>query len=108
MHTLLRPLLLFTLAATLLASCNHEEATPDCSTPVTVRDLTGLDGCRMVLELSNGKRLEPLGPVWQAYTPHDGEKLYIAYELESAVSICMVGETVRLTCIQPVSPSDQN
>ncbi|ALD20612.1 hypothetical protein AM218_04455 [Hymenobacter sp. DG25A] len=91
-----------------MASCNHEEAIPDCSTPVTVRDLTGLDGCRMVLELSNGKRLEPLGPVWQAYTPHDGEKLYIAYELESAVSICMVGETVRLTCIQPVSPSDQN
>ncbi|WP_303311993.1 hypothetical protein [Hymenobacter sp. BT730] len=96
------------LATSLLPGCAHEEAAPDCTTLVTVRDLTGLDGCRMVLELSDGQRLEPLGPVWQAYTPHDEEKLYIAYELESAVSICMVGETVRLTCIQPVSPSPQN
>ena len=108
MPILLRPLLLLMLAASFLSGCAHEDATPNCSTLVTVRDLTGLDGCRMVLELSDGQRLEPLGSVWQAYTPHDGEKLYIAYELESAVSICMVGETVRLTCIQPVSPSPQN
>ncbi|AIZ64226.1 hypothetical protein PK28_11990 [Hymenobacter sp. DG25B] len=105
MRTLSRLSLFLLLSAGLLSGCAHEEAAPACATLVTVRDLTGLDGCRMVLELEDGQRLEPHGSAWQAYTPHDGEQLYVAYEYDSMVSICMVGETVRITCIQPASTS---
>ncbi|MBC6989373.1 hypothetical protein [Hymenobacter sp. BT491] len=85
----------------LLSACQDEKsADPACSTPATIHDLTGLDGCRFVLELSSGKRLEPAGEAWTAYTPHDGEKVYIAYTDDPRASICMVGQTVKLVCIR--------
>lgn len=94
------PGLLLTATITLLTGCANDTVTPQCTTPATVRDLTGLDGCRMVLELADGKRLEPAGEVWQNFPAKDGEAVFISYESESRVSICMVGESVRLTCIR--------
>jgi len=91
------------------ASCN-------CSTPATVVDLTGLDGCGIVLELEDGSRLEP----WvdsagdcvtmtglDASKWEDGAKVYIDYDVFSAVSICMVGERARITCIRERPSSDE-
>ena len=92
--------LLATGLLALAASCQKSDQAPGCGTPATVRNLTGFDGCGYVLELDNGQRLEPHGTPWQNFTPHDGDRVLIGYEVEPAVSICMVGEGVKLTCIQ--------
>jgi hypothetical protein len=87
----------------------------ECSVPATVRDLTGLDGCGWVFELSDGKRLEPERVVFFCGTPPlpkevtedplynfewaDGKTVYISYLELDAGSICMVGPVVKITCI---------
>jgi hypothetical protein len=98
LHLLLPAALLLSL----VFSCQDakDDPNPGCGTPATIRDLTGLDGCGFVLELDNGKRLEPHGPLWQNYAKHDGERVTISYVAEPAMSICMVGEGVKLDCIQ--------
>jgi hypothetical protein len=70
-----------------------------CNTPATVRDLTGLDGCGKVLELANGQRLEPHGTVWNSFTSTNGQQVFINYTPTPNASICMVGQTVEITCI---------
>lgn len=96
--------------------CNDDDS--PCSIPATVRDLTGLDGCRFVFELEDGTRLEPVIPVNFCGTPPlpkeitedplyefefvDGKKVLIAYEKTGSMSICMVGPTVKITCIREV------
>lgn len=97
-----RLLVLCALSALLVPalSCQEEEPTPDCQTPATLRDLTGLDGCGYVLELADGQRLEPHGAAWEAYSKHDGERVTISYIDDPAVGICMVGRGVELKCIQ--------
>ncbi len=111
------PLLLAILA---LAGCSSDElekkdAVTSCSTPATVKDMTGVDGCGYVLQLQDGSLLEPY-IVFECGTPPlppnppanpmvgfeliDGKKVMIDYvPLDSAMSICMVGKVVRITCI---------
>ncbi|RZL08185.1 MAG: hypothetical protein EOO62_15795 [Hymenobacter sp.] len=79
--------------------CQKTAETPDCGTSATVRNLR-LDGCGFVLELADGKHLEPHGDLWQNYAKKDGAKVTIGYVEEPMVSICMAGAGVRLTCIQ--------
>ena len=65
----------------------------------TVIDMTGLDGCRFLLKLEDGKKLEPINmdalycknnlPVWIKYIIPKG-----------TVSICMSGKIVKLTAIE--------
>jgi hypothetical protein len=103
----------------LLFSCKKEEVIgkEGCTTLATVRDLTGLDGCGFVFELGDGTRLEPLR-VYYCGTPplpkevtedplngfvfEDGKKVKIGYEEMPAISICMVGPTVKITCLEEV------
>ena len=103
-----------------LTSCNKDtDPVKNCGTPATIRDLRGLDGCGFVLELENGERLEP-SPVFECSTDSnnpnlftmkssnftdfnwkDGLKVTIGYrELKDQSSICMVGKTVEITCIE--------
>ncbi|RTQ48175.1 hypothetical protein EJV47_17240 [Hymenobacter gummosus] len=98
LHLLLPATLLLTLAFSCQDSAN--DPAPGCNTPATIRDLTGLDGCGFVLVLDNGQRLEPHGSVWQGYAKHDGERVTINYVTDEIPSICMVGEGVKLECIQ--------
>lgn len=99
------------LALGLLVGCQKEKSIEpiicyiqptDCNTPAIVRDLTGLDGCGKVLELANGQRLEPNGAIWRGFTPTNGQHVLINYVTISAASICMVGQTVEITCIHAV------
>jgi hypothetical protein len=106
------------LAVSLLVatSCDEEQIdTSGCTTSATVRDLTGLDGCGFVFELEDGSYLEPVrmmvcgtGPLPKEVTEDplfdfefvDGKKVTIGYEeIMNRASICMVGKTVRVTCI---------
>ena len=110
----------FFLLALIFNQCsNDDDQTPVCSTPATVRDLTGLDGCGWVFELEDGTRLEPLRMLYCGTPPlpkevtedplHnfefvDGKKVFINYEtVQTGVSICMVGPIVRITCISEVT-----
>jgi hypothetical protein len=103
-------------------ACSNDEPAPasTCSTAAKVRDLTGLDGCGFVFELADGSRLEPVIIGWCGTPPLseeqladplnnfewvDGKEVMIDYEPFSAVSICMVGQSVRITCISEIDPA---
>jgi hypothetical protein len=93
-----------------------------CSTAATVRDLTGLDGCGFVFELEDGTRLEPLRigycgtpPLPKEITNDplynfvfvNGKKVKIGYERLESPSICMVGQVVKITCLEEVKTTTE-
>jgi hypothetical protein len=105
----------------ILTGCSNEGFYPSvpCTQGVeaTVRDLTGLDGCGFVFELEDGTRLEPLrmffcgtmplpkeiteDPLYQ-FEFVAGKKVIIGYESTKAMSVCMVGPVVKITCLEEV------
>ncbi|GAA4369442.1 hypothetical protein GCM10023185_43030 [Hymenobacter saemangeumensis] len=78
----------------------------DCAMLVTVRDLTGLDGCGKVLVLADGTRLEPTGAVWTNFPSADGQRVLVGYRPVAGGSICMVGQLVEVTCIRPANSNN--
>lgn len=111
-------LIILTAAALMFTSCNEEEKveTHACRTLVTIKDLTGLDGCGFVFELSDGTMLEPyrIGycGVGETDLPKeitedplynfefvDGKKVLVGYESTKMMSSCMAGTVVKITCI---------
>ena len=120
-----RSLTLCSLIILSLFSCEEEKIYPDCETPVlaTVRDLTGLDGCGFVFELSDGTRLEPQRMLYCGTPPLpkeitedplyqfefvDGKKVLLGYEeCEDCFSLCMVGPIVKVICIREVVQTSQ-
>jgi hypothetical protein len=116
---MIKTLALIFVAFSLFRCIESDDANPDleasCSTRATILDLTGLDGCGFVFQLEDGSRLEPLR-VWYCGTPPvpqeqmndplanyqlvNGKNVFIDYEIvENFSSACMVGQTVRITCI---------
>ena len=106
----------FFLLALVFNQCNNDDDQARvCSTPATVRDLTGLDGCGWVFELEDGTRLEPLRMLYCGNPPlpkevtedplydfvfEDGKRVFITYTETPSPSICMVGPVVEITCIK--------
>ena len=104
-----------------LCGCSDDVLSPEslnCSTPATVRDLSGLDGCGYVFELNDGTRLEPVMMAYCGTPPlpkeitenplyrfefTDGKKVLISYTVTDGVSICQVGPRVTITCISEVA-----
>lgn len=123
MKTLLSTLL-FISAATTFWSCEEDPMSVSCDEAVfaTVKDLTGLDGCGFVFELADGTKLEPqmLGycgtpPLPKEVTENplynfqwvDGKQVRIGFEeVPDAISICMVGKIVKITCIEEIYPTE--
>lgn len=109
---------LILITATFILSawqCSDDAIKPNqCAIPATIRDLTGLDGCGWVFELEDGSRLEPVD-IFRCGTPPvpedqpedvlanfelvDGKRVMISYTEIDAVSACMVGKMVTITCI---------
>lgn len=110
----MKALLLFAILLVGVGRCdrdNNKEAAPLCLIDAKVLDLTGkLDGCGVVLELADGKRLIPErrqyvqapkqedDPLYY-FELKDGDKLKIAYNETNSPNVCMVGRTVFITCI---------
>jgi hypothetical protein len=106
-------------------SCKKEEVkiVSNCNNFATVRDLTGLDGCGFVFELEDGTRLEPIR-IYDCGTPPlpkevtedplfnfvftDGKKVKIGYKELPSMSICMVGPTVKITCLEEIKTLAKN
>ena len=121
LSNLLVHVLVFLILLLSLNSCTEKDLpTTACNTLATVKDLRGLDGCGFVFVLDNGQKLEPvLSTGWcgtppfpdfqtnplQKFTLKDGQRVTIGYKAVDAVSICMVGQSVEITCISEVSNS---
>ncbi len=96
----LRAAVLLAAAATGTA-CHRGPSGAACTTPATVRDLSGLDGCGKVLELAGGARLLPNGRVWQGFAATAGQRVTISYTpLAGVMTACMAGQSVTVTCIE--------
>jgi len=115
------------LIATLLSwSCEDEKIignSCDDGVVATVKDLTGLDGCGFVFELSDGSRLEPqmlffcgTPPLPAEVTENplynfqwvEGKVVRIKYEeVSNDVSICMVGKVVKITCLEEITTREE-
>ena len=101
-----------------LFKCNGSEKTAEyvpagCSVEASVVDLTGLDGCGLMLELKDGTRLNPEKRVYiQAPKQEDdplyyftlvaGEKVKISYSETDVMDVCMTGKSVFITCITKI------
>ena len=65
-----------------------------------VKDYTGLDGCGFIIELEDGTTLEPAEVMVRNFEFRDNQKVWLTYvSLTNQVSVCMVGELVRVTGI---------
>ncbi len=73
-----------------------EDLTPSELTTGKIVDLSGLDGCRLMIELVDGKRLEPLN--LPPEFAHPGMKVKFKYTVPGEVaSICMAGKIVNVS-----------
>ncbi len=90
--------ILLIAAVCCFSSCKKDHGA--CKDEVTgiVKDYTGkLDGCAMMIELSNGGRLE-VRTVPSGVTLVDGKKVAIKYTVNTQVaSICMAGDIADIT-----------
>ena len=74
----------------------------ECELTGTVKDYTGLDGCGYLIELDNGKILEP-AIVDYPFKFRDNQRVKLSYlEIPGMASICMVGIIAEITCIEEI------
>ncbi|HMI78728.1 MAG TPA: hypothetical protein VK484_08035 [Ferruginibacter sp.] len=96
----MKKLLMLVCLVAFLHSCKKNDPATDEAYGV-VRDFTGwLDGCKMMIVLNNGDKLEirsfPAG-----VTLIDGKKVAIKYTVTTGnVSICMAGDIVDITSLR--------
>lgn len=90
-------LLLFLLP--LIGSCNKSTTG---WVKATLQDLTGLDGCGMVIQLEDQSYLEPinLSDFSSNATIEDNQKIWVKYIEVSGGSICMVGKIIEIKDLQ--------
>lgn len=66
-----------------------------------LEDWTGFDGCGYVFILDDGSKLEPLNLA--TFAPlQTGLTYCITFDTVAAASICMVGQTVQITGMEPL------
>ncbi len=118
----MKRILIYILPLVTLAACKESpiiEENPDaCSITATVKDLTGLDGCNFVFELTDGTKLIPerrtyiqapsaeADPVYY-YQFKDGAKVQIGFQDSQALSACMAGRMIFITCIKNLPATEQ-
>lgn len=92
-----KPFNLICISLIFLASCH--KSTCSNAEKASFKDLTGLDGCGIVIEQSNGQRLEPTNLDEFSITPVNDMDIWVKYHNTNGGSICMVGEIVEIECI---------
>ena len=74
--------------------------TTECNNYGHVVDLSGLDGCGLIVETENGQRFEPVNyPDILA----EGQSIIFGYIALDAPSICQVGPTIEFTCLEIIT-----
>lgn len=91
------------------ASDEKEKQPPDSDyvargyTKATVIDLSGLDGCKFLLKLEDGSRLQPEN-LDSAFAKENNPVWVKFYLRKNAMSICMAGKAVHITEILQREP----
>ena len=91
------------LAATMLFSCKTTKEDAGCRFEGEVVDLTGLDGCGLMIQLNDEAhtKLEVAEITDTSFHLKAGQKIRFNYtELHDRASICMSGKIVRIDCIK--------
>jgi len=99
----MKQFVIFILLSIFIISCNPTKNTSSkCITEGIVKDKTGLDGCKFLIELTDGTTLNPIEFTDKSFELKDGQKIRFSYESVDAMNICMAGETVKITCISEI------
>ena len=71
-------------------------------TSATIQDLTGLDGCGLVIQLEDQSYLEPinLSDFISTATISDNQKVQVKYQEINGASSCMVGKIIEIKELQ--------
>ena len=83
--------------------------TGDCQTVGTVKDFSGLDGCKILILLDNGTKLLPSSISDANFKLADGQRIAFDYEEdpEFGMTICMAEDMiVKITCIKLLGELD--
>lgn len=94
---------LLVLTVLLQYSCQKDEILPLSGyEEVTIKNLSGFDGCGFVFQKTNDKYLEPINinDFLQDYS--EGEKYWIKYIIANgnSASICQVGDVIKVVEIK--------
>ena len=92
------------LAILFIFSCQKEDILPSKGyEDVTLKNLTGLDGCGFVFATNNNsKSLEPINLGDFLINYKDGDKFWLKYKIaEGQRSICMVGDIITIIELKP-------
>jgi hypothetical protein len=66
--------------------------------PVTVKDAAGLDGCSYVLVKDSVTSFQPID--FSDSLKLDGLKLWIKFSVVNQMSVCMAGQTIKLSAVK--------
>ena len=97
------------LIAILTMGCKKSKTTAvseigcDGGEVLTLKDLTGLDGCSWVFEQANGNKLEPTNLAEQLSSPENKQYRVIYKTRTNGGSICMVGNLIEIVCIEAIN-----
>ena len=71
-------------------------------TSATIQDLTGLDGCGLLIQLEDQSYLEPinLSDFSSTATISDNQKVRVKYQEIDVASTCMVGKIIEIKELQ--------
>ena len=71
-------------------------------TSATIQDLTGLDGCGLVIQLEDQSYLEPINLSYFSSTAtiSDNQKVRVKYQEIDVASTCMVGKIIEIKELQ--------
>jgi hypothetical protein len=71
-------------------------------TSATIQDLTGLDGCGLLIQLEDQSYLEPinLSDFSSTATISDNQKVQVKYQEINGASSCMVGKIIEIKELQ--------
>jgi len=96
-------ILVSVLASVSLFACenkNHGSRCEDAEEGI-LRNMSGLDGCGWIIQLSDSTKLEPTNLNVFDIELKDNKPVCVRYhELEDAASICMVGKVVEIDYIE--------
>ena len=85
-----------------LAGCANSRPQPTPlpagAIPAKVIDMRELDGCTYLLELEDGRKLQPVTALPEKFQIN-GMKVMITYKITDMMSICMSGQPVTLLTI---------
>ncbi|NML38640.1 hypothetical protein HHL17_15635 [Chitinophaga sp. G-6-1-13] len=85
----------------IFAACKTSPPASSCRYSGVVKDLSGIDGCGLVIEMKDGTTLLPVEFAVPGFTLKAGEAVKFDFmELKDRVSTCMGGRIVRIECIE--------